>query len=104
MRRCIYPQFCGREWCDCDPVGPDAGEEADMNTDKQSIKRRAEQKARVDSIAAANKRVQAWTDGRYEELPNGYTHESLWFEADLRLMGEATEVLCGILWLAAEKL
>ena len=60
--------------------------------------------AKIERIASANRRVQAWTDGRYEELPNGYTHESIWFEADLRELGKAGELACALLWLLAEKL
>jgi hypothetical protein len=65
-----------------------------MNTDQKSIER----------IAAANARVTAWREGRYDELPTGYTHESIQFDVDLRVMEKATEFACAVSWLMAEKL
>ena len=66
-------------------------EEADMKPDTKDIVR----------VATSLSRLQAWNEGEYEECPPGYTHESLQWQVDLRVILDFAR---GVLGLMAEKL
>jgi hypothetical protein len=48
-------------------------------------------------IASAISRLQAWDDGDWDELPDGYTHESLQYRVDMRLVTDFARGVLGLL-------